>query len=96
MSARHAAGAPLHAKQPEPQPAGNVHYALSRSLVQYRPTNDITYPNGSERDQGISGPYRVGGIPTTLVIDRQGRIRWQWPGEIQTRRLYAVIEELLR
>jgi len=56
----------------------------------------ITYPNGSERDQRISGPYGVGGIPTTLVIDRQGRIRWRWPGEIQTRRLYAVIEEVLR
>ncbi len=35
-------------------------------------------------------------LPTTLVIDRQGRIRWRWPGEIQTRRLYAVLEELLR
>lgn len=56
----------------------------------------LIYPNGPDGNQRISGSYGVGGIPTTLVIDRQGRIRWRWPGEIQTRRLYAVIEELLR
>lgn len=56
----------------------------------------LRYPNGPDRDGAITRAYGVSGLPATFVIDRQGRIRRRWSGEITGDQLTAFIEEALR
>ena len=56
----------------------------------------LSYPNGSDSDAAITVDYDVTGLPTTVVVDRQGRIRQVWRGEIGAAQLTGFIEEALR
>lgn len=56
----------------------------------------ISYPNGPDRSGKITGDYGITSLPTTLVIDRQGRIHHHWAGEIQENQLTSFIEEALK
>jgi peroxiredoxin len=55
----------------------------------------VTFPTGPDRDGSISAAYRVVGLPTTVFIDRQGRIAHRWLGPISRERLTALVEDLL-
>jgi len=57
---------------------------------------DLRYPNGPDSEGDIARTYGVSGLPATLVIDRQGRIRRRWLGEITGAQLTGFIEEALR
>lgn len=57
---------------------------------------DIRYPNGPDPAGDIARAYGVSGLPATFIIDRQGRIRRRWPGEITSEQLTGFIEEALR
>lgn len=56
----------------------------------------LRYANGPDPGGGIARDYGVGGLPATFVIDRQGRIRRRWAGEIAADQLAAFVEEALR
>lgn len=56
----------------------------------------LTYPNGPDHDLSITEAYGVTGIPTTFIIDREGRLRQRWQGEIQEAQLTGFVEEALR
>ena len=56
----------------------------------------ITYPNGQDGTEAIASVYGVTGLPTTVVIDRQGRIRQRWLGELQENQLTGIVEAALR
>ena len=56
----------------------------------------ITYANGPDRSLQINASYGVSGLPTTVVIDRQGRVRQRWLGELQENQLTSFIEEALK
>jgi len=56
----------------------------------------IDYVNGPDEKLAITEAYGVTGLPTTLIIDRQGRIRQRWQGEIQAEQLSGLVEEALR
>ncbi len=57
---------------------------------------DLRYPNGPDPGGDIARTYGVSGLPATVVIDRQGRIRRRWLGEITGAQLTGFIEETLR
>lgn len=56
----------------------------------------LRYPNGPDDGARIADAYGVSGVPTTFVIDRAGRIRRRWPGEIQADQLTGFIAEAQR
>ena len=56
----------------------------------------LNYPIGPDENLTIAQAYGVTNLPTTIFVDRQGKIRRQWLGEIQQVQLTAFIEEALR
>lgn len=56
----------------------------------------LRYANGPDPGGGIARDYGVVGLPATFVIDRQGRVRRRWAGEITEAQLVAFVEEALR
>lgn len=56
----------------------------------------VTYPNGLDEGMGITQAYRVTGLPTTLIVGRDGRIRQRWQGELQDGQLDGWIAAALR
>lgn len=55
----------------------------------------LTYPNGPDNNLDVTEAYRVTGLPATIIIDRDGRIRQRWQGEIQSEQLTRFIEGTL-
>jgi cytochrome c biogenesis protein CcmG, thiol:disulfide interchange protein DsbE len=56
----------------------------------------ITYANGTDQDLTITEAYGVAGLPTTFVVDGQGKLRQRWEGEIKAEQLSGFVEEALR
>lgn len=56
----------------------------------------ITYPNGRDIDNEIAVSYGVSGIPTTVLINLDGKVARRWVGAIEEKQLGAFIEEVLR
>jgi len=56
----------------------------------------ITYANGTDQDLTITEAYGVTGLPTTFVVDGQGKLRQRWQGEIQAEQLSGFIEGALQ
>lgn len=56
----------------------------------------ITYPNGPDRDLQITTDYAVASIPTTVFIDREGRIARNWLGGLTESQVVGFIEEALQ
>lgn len=56
----------------------------------------LSYPSGMDENMTITQAYDVANIPTTFFVDRQGRIRRRWLGEIEQDQLTSFIEEALR
>ena len=42
----------------------------------------VTFPLGVDADGKVADAYAVGGLPTTVVLDRQGRLAATWPGPV--------------
>ncbi len=56
----------------------------------------VTYPNVRDVTNGIATAYAVGALPTTVFIDRDGRIAGRWVGILTEQQLVARVEELLQ
>ena len=71
--------------------------ALTAFLHEYR----IKFPVGIDRHNGdeplpnTMRAYQMRGTPTTILIDRQGRLRWQHFGQVEDMVIGAQIMELL-
>jgi len=55
----------------------------------------LSYPIGFDPRGEVAAEYGALGIPTTYVIDRQGRVRYRFLGRITPAGLSTVIEQLL-
>lgn len=55
----------------------------------------LTYPNVRDEEGGVARAYGALGLPTTVLIDRQGRIARRWIGALTERQLVAFIEEVV-
>ncbi len=55
----------------------------------------LTYPNGPDPYNKISGAYRITGVPETFLIARDGRLVEWWMGPITEAGLRAALEEIL-
>lgn len=42
----------------------------------------VTFPLGFDADGQVADAYAVSGLPTTVVLDRQGRLAATWPGPV--------------
>lgn len=54
----------------------------------------MTYPQALAT-QEIAQSYRVEMLPTTVVIDRAGRVAWSYVGELREDELNDVLDEVL-
>ena len=57
---------------------------------------NVTYPNVYNVPSAVPNGYAVVGLPTTVFIDREGRVVRRWVGPLQERQLVARIDDLLR
>ena len=42
----------------------------------------VTFPLGFDRGDAVANAYAVSGLPTTVVLDREGRLAATWPGPV--------------
>jgi thiol-disulfide isomerase/thioredoxin len=42
----------------------------------------VRFPLGFDADHQVADAYAVSGLPTTVVLDRQGRLAATWPGPV--------------
>lgn len=54
----------------------------------------ITYPNGADTKNQITKQYQVTGLPTTVVIGRDGNVERIWPGQISEEQLASLLKDL--
>jgi cytochrome c biogenesis protein CcmG/thiol:disulfide interchange protein DsbE len=52
----------------------------------------LTYPQVRDGGDGTYGRYGLTGIPETFFIDRAGRVRVHWIGEIKAEQLAAALD----
>ncbi len=55
----------------------------------------LTYPIGLDVDDRIAALYQVTGLPTSVFIDANGRIRHRWLGAIGKNRVTLLVDDLL-
>ena len=55
----------------------------------------VTYPSGFDPDGTVAARYGAVGIPTTVVIDRRGRIVYQFLGKTTAPSLAAILDRVL-
>lgn len=62
------------------------------AIMAYRHEQGLTYPCVVDTDTEVAGKFRIRGIPTAVLVDRQGTIRYQG-NELPT---HAQIESALK
>ncbi len=67
--------------------------SAARSFVD---TNGLTFPSGSDPAGRLAATYRLTGMPTTFVIDRDGNLVYRFLGYLDERTLRPALDELLR
>jgi peroxiredoxin len=55
----------------------------------------VTYPTALDEGEAIALSFRVTGLPTTLLVDRDGIVRHRWLGALDEDRLVTLIEDTL-
>jgi thiol-disulfide isomerase/thioredoxin len=67
------------------------------SIEQFSAAHPFAYPLLRDRSGDMFRQWTAGVMPTTIVVDRQGRARWRSAGEIRAgdTRLKAAIDALL-
>ena len=54
----------------------------------------VTFPLGVDEDDAVGDGYGVSGLPTTLVLDRQGRLAATWAGPVTEAELERLTSSL--
>lgn len=54
----------------------------------------VRFPLGFDADHQVADTYGVSGLPTTVVLDRKGRVAVTWPGPINVQQLAAATGSL--
>jgi thiol-disulfide isomerase/thioredoxin len=57
-------------------------------------SNGATYPNLLDADSKLSRAFRIVGIPTTVVADRAGQLRFQILGKVRPGQLENLIDQI--
>jgi thiol-disulfide isomerase/thioredoxin len=57
-------------------------------------SNGVTYPNLLDASSSLAQAFRIAGIPTTVIADRQGRLRFQILGRVRPGQLEKLIGEI--
>jgi cytochrome c biogenesis protein CcmG/thiol:disulfide interchange protein DsbE len=56
---------------------------------------EITYPSASDQSGTLADDYRLFGMPTTFVIDRNGTIRYRFVGYVTEDALRGALDHLV-
>lgn len=59
-------------------------------------TNGLTFPSGLDPAGRLAASYRLTGMPTTFVIDRDGNLVFRFLGYLDERTLRPALDALLR
>jgi len=54
----------------------------------------VTFPLGVDSDDGVGDGYGVTGLPTTFLLDRQGRLASTWAGPVTEENLTTLVSSL--
>ncbi len=54
----------------------------------------VRFPLGFDIDHEVADAYAVTGLPTTVILDRQGRVAVTWPGPISAAELDRLTAQL--
>jgi thiol-disulfide isomerase/thioredoxin len=71
-----------------------VGLAMDARSIPFANRLGMTYPQALAT-QEIAQSYRVEMLPTTVVIDRAGRVAWSYVGELREDELNDVLDEVL-
>lgn len=71
-----------------------VGLAMDARSIPFANRLGMTYPQALAT-QEIAQSYRVEMLPTTVVIDRAGRVAWSYVGELRDDELNDVLDEVL-
>ena len=55
----------------------------------------VRFPLGFDADHQVADAYAVSGLPTTVVLDRQGRLAATWPGPVTDADLTRLTSSLV-
>jgi peroxiredoxin len=66
-----------------------------RSLTEFLEEYEVSFPVLLDRDAKVAGTYNVTGLPTSVLVDREGRIAWTWPGMVTKTFLEKNVTPLL-
>ena len=55
----------------------------------------VTFPLGFDRGDAVADAYAVSGLPTTVVLDREGRLAATWPGPVTSSDLARLTAQLV-
>lgn len=55
---------------------------------------NLAFPVVFDREHVLAGRYRVGELPATFVLDRNGRVRWKTDHACERAELEAVLDSL--
>ena len=64
------------------------------AALRFLQENGVTYPNLLDRDSQFARGFRIAGIPTTVVADRTGQLRFQLLGRVRPGQLEDLIDQL--
>lgn len=65
------------------------------SALQFASQVGFTFPSGFDPDGRLAFGYQLVGMPTTVVIDREGEIRYRFTGIVDAARLRQALDDLL-
>lgn len=83
-----------HARLQREDRARVIGLAMDARSIPFAARLGMTYPQGAvTRD--VQEAYRVEMLPTTVVVDRQGRVAWSHVGELREDELNEVLDEVL-
>jgi cytochrome c biogenesis protein CcmG/thiol:disulfide interchange protein DsbE len=55
----------------------------------------VTYPTGATNEPGVISTYRVLGMPTTVFLTPDGKVKRTWTGLLTEAKLVELVEELM-
>ena len=65
------------------------------TVRQFIQAHGYGFPVLLDLQSDVSALYQVRGLPTTVIIDRQGRVQYIQTGEITAKQLDAAVKPLL-